>query len=288
MNTSTGPSLRRLDAGDVRDAGASSQDVPGARRQGAAPGGKVGRAGVPLARLFRVELRKLLDTRAGRWLAGVTALIAVLVVAAVLIWGESSDLAFAELIPLAMLPLGSLLPVLGILTATAEWSQRTGMVTFVLEPHRGRVVAAKVAAAAVLGLGVVGTAFAGAAVLYLGVVVTRGLAADWSVPGDVVGGVALAMVVVLVQGVAFGLLFLNTPLAIVVSLVLPTAFSLIGGLASGFAEVARWLDLSTVIEPLLAGAMTSADWAHLGTASVVWVGLPLGVGTWRVLTAEIA
>ena len=39
--------------------------------------------------------------------------------------------------------MGILLPVLGILLVTSEWSQRTAMVTFTLEPSRSRVIAAK-------------------------------------------------------------------------------------------------------------------------------------------------
>ena len=39
--------------------------------------------------------------------------------------------------------LGYFLPVLLILMVTSEWSQRTGLTTFTLEPHRGRVVGAK-------------------------------------------------------------------------------------------------------------------------------------------------
>ena len=36
-----------------------------------------------------------------------------------------------------------LLPVLGIMSVTSEWSQRTAMVTFTLEPSRSRFLAAK-------------------------------------------------------------------------------------------------------------------------------------------------
>ncbi|MGL5850118.1 MAG: ABC transporter permease [Phycicoccus sp.] len=250
--------------------------------------GQAERAGVPSARLFRVELRKLLDTRAGRWLAGSTALVSVLAVAAFLVWGDNDEATFEGLLGLAVLPLVVLLPILGIMSATAEWSQRTGMVTFALEPHRGRVVAAKLAAAAVLALGVVATAVAGTALAHLVAGAFLDLPGDWSVPGAVVGGIALAMVVYLVQGVAFGLVFLNTPLAIVLSLVLPTAFTIVGALVSGFKRVATWLDLSRATEPLLGGSMGGQDWAHLGTASLLWLGLPLTVGTWRVMTREVA
>ena len=47
---------------------------------------------------------------------------------------------------------GFLLPVLGIMLVTSEWSQRTAMVTFTLEAHRGRVVTAKLVAGLLLAL----------------------------------------------------------------------------------------------------------------------------------------
>ncbi|MGL5816520.1 MAG: ABC transporter permease [Phycicoccus sp.] len=240
-----------------------------------------------MTRLFRVELRKLVDTRAGRWLTLATSLVSVLFVVAFLVWGETVEATAGALLTIAVLPLATLLPILGAMAATAEWSQRTGMVTFVLEPRRGRVVAAKIAASMVLGLRVVIQAAAGVYLTRLVAGAFLDLPGDWFVPGDVVGGIALAMVIFLVQGVAFGLLLLNTPAAIVALLVLPTAFTIAGGVIGGFRRVAEWLDLSRVTEPLLTGAMTSSDWAHLGTASLLWIGLPLGVGTWRVLTKEI-
>ncbi|MGL4177759.1 MAG: hypothetical protein ACRCSN_17005 [Dermatophilaceae bacterium] len=52
--------------------------------------------------------------------------------------------------------------------------------------------------------------------------------------------------------------------------------------------VAEWLDLSRATEPLLAGSMAGQNWAQLGTASLVWLGVPLAVGTWRVMTMEVA
>lgn len=247
-----------------------------------------GRPGVPFVRLLRVELRKAVDTRAGRWLLGVTGGLAVVVVVAFLVWGSAVDTSFASLLGLATLPLAVLLPVLGIMTATAEWSQRTGLVTFALEPHRGRVVAAKVSAAVVLGLVVVALSAVAVAVAHLVGSGLRGQETDWGMPTGVALGLVLAMVLYLVQGVAFGLLLLNTPLAIAGSFVLPVALGIVSGLGEGVARVTAWLDLSRVTEPLLAGTMDGQDWAHLGTASLVWLGLPLALGTWRVLRKEIA
>ncbi|MBM6401330.1 ABC transporter permease [Phycicoccus sonneratiae] len=247
-----------------------------------------GRPGVPFGRLLRVELRKLLDTRAGRWLGIVTAGIAVVAVVAFLVWGEAADATYAGLLGIATLPLVMLLPILGIMTATAEWSQRTGLVTFALEPHRGRVVLAKLVAAVVLGLGVVAAAALAVALAHLVGSGARDLPTAWEVPAATALGLVLALTIYLVQGVAFGLVFLNTPVAIVASLLLPTVFSIVTSLVDGFEKVAAWLDLSLVTEPLTEGTMAGQDWAHLATAALVWIGVPLGVGTWRVLTKEIA
>ena len=40
-----------------------------------------------------------------------------------------------------------ILPIIAILSVTSEWSQRTGLTTFTLVPHRGRVMLAKALAA---------------------------------------------------------------------------------------------------------------------------------------------
>ncbi len=265
----------------------ATQTPAPARTERTAPA-DTGRPGVPFARLLRVELRKAVDTRAGFWLLVVTGALAVLVVVAFLIWGSADDTSFSSLLSLSTLPLAVLLPILGIMTATAEWSQRTGLVTFALEPHRGRVVLAKTSAAVVLGLVVVAASAVAVALAHLVGSGLRDQPSDFGMPAAVVLGLVLAMVVYLVQGVAFGLVFLNTPLAIAASFALPIAFSIVGGLNEGLYRFTEWVDLSRVTDPLLSGEMAGADWAHFGTAALLWIGLPLGIGTWRVLTKEIA
>ena len=67
--------------------------------------------------------------------------------------GDETDHSFRELLSAAVQPAAILLPVAGILLVTQEWSQRTGLITFALVPDRRRVVAAKLGAGVVLGLG---------------------------------------------------------------------------------------------------------------------------------------
>lgn len=85
-----------------------------------------------LRRLVLVELRKSADTRAGRWLLGTLAAIAIAGVVLLLIFGKAGDQDFGGFVFTAQLPLGLLLPVLGILSMTSEWSQRTALATFAL------------------------------------------------------------------------------------------------------------------------------------------------------------
>jgi ABC-2 type transport system permease protein len=240
-----------------------------------------GRPGVPFARTLQAEVRKMVDTRAGRWMVIAMAALTVLILASFVLWGPADDASFANLLQVSTLPLAILLPVIGIMAATAEWTQRTGLVTFTLEPRRGRVVLAKALGALALGLVVLAVAFAAAAVANL-----AGGGA-WDLDAAAGGGLTLALLVYVLQGVAFGLLFLNTPVAIVLVLVLPTAWSIVTQVFSSLSDVGAWLDLDQVTRPLFAGEMAGQDWAQLGTAVGLWVLLPLAVGTWRVLTREV-
>ena len=55
----------------------------------------------------------------------------------------------------ANIPMNILLPVLGIMSVTSEWSQRTAMVTFTLEPSRSRFLAAKFVGTLIVALAAV-------------------------------------------------------------------------------------------------------------------------------------
>ena len=250
-------------------------DVPAASALPGAPG-------VPFGRTLQAELRKMVDTRAGRWMVIVMAAAAVLILAGFVIWGPAEDASFSSLVGLATLPLAMLLPIIGVMAATAEWSQRTGLVTFVLEPRRGRVVLAKTLAALGLAVVVLIPAVAASAVANL-----AGGTGEWDLTAAAAGGTLLALLVYVLQGVAFGLLFLNTPVAIVSVLVLPTVWSIATLAISALEQAGTWLNLDTVTRPLFEGDMVGQDWAHLVTAAAAWVLLPLAIGTYRVIHREV-
>src|SRR5215217_4276045 len=103
-----------------------------------------------VGRLVAVELRKIVDTRAGFWMQVATVTLTVIVVIARLATGEAADHTFASVLTVGIKPAAVLLPIAGILLVTSEWSQRTGMITFALVPLRSRVVGAKLVASLVL------------------------------------------------------------------------------------------------------------------------------------------
>lgn len=236
---------------------------------------------IPFARLVGVEVRKMVDTRAGMWMLITMAAISFVVCGVLIAVGEGDDISMATFLGFITMPMLVLLPIMGIMSATQEWSQRTGLATFSLVPRRGRVIAAKVAASLVLSL--VLLAAAGVAAT-LGTLLGGG---EFTLTGVSLAGVVLAGLLYTMQGVAFGAAFLNTPFAIVSSLVLPTVWTVLTAMSERMSDVARWLDLQLVTGPLTEGTMTGENWGQLATAAAVWVGLPMAIGTYRILTREV-
>ena len=98
---------------------------------------------VPMGRLAKVELRKALDTRAGRWFT-ISILALVLIVQVIYAFAAPDDAQdYGDFLSVAGGVLGYFMPILIIMLVTSEASQRNGLVTFTLEPRRSRVVVAK-------------------------------------------------------------------------------------------------------------------------------------------------
>lgn len=247
-----------------------------------------GAPGVPFARLLRVELRKQVDTRASAWLLGVIALVNIGLSALVLVASEPQALTWQELTVASSIGQLLLLPLIGILAATSEWSQRTALTTFVLEPRRTRVNLAKLVAAVVLGLGIMVVTTAAAALLNLVGMLLRDGDGSWALDPGMVAGTTIALVVFVVLGVAFGLVLLSTPVAVVAFLVLPTLGSVLPMLAPALQGPAEWLDVNRTTVPLMEGTMAADDWPRLAVSVAVWVVVPLVLGLWRTARRDIA
>ena len=244
---------------------------------------------VPFTRLVTVELRKMADTRAGLWLLGLIVAITAAIMLIFFFVADTPERVFTNFIGIAATPQGFLLPVLGILLVTSEWGQRTAMVTFALEPSRPRVILAKVVAALLLGL----AAFVAALVIATLCTLVGGADDGFRDLSLSVFLLFLALqLLTVLQGLAYGLIFLNTPAAIVTFFVLPIASSIVFSLVPALRDSAPWLDLSTAQQPLFnaGGAgfeLTGEQYAHLGTTSLIWIVLPFVAGWIRVMRTEL-
>jgi len=235
--------------------------------------------------LLRVELRKFFDTRASRWLLIAIALITAAIVVIFFLAADTRDRTFANFINAAGGLQSYLLPVLGIMLVTSEWTQRTALTTFTLVPSRSQVIFAKVVASVLVGIGAVllafvvagiGTALGGADQAWTGIGV------------DDLAKFGLLETLGVLEGLAFGLLFLNSAAAIVTYLVLPIAFSIVANVWGALSKAAPWIDLGTAQTPFQVGdSVSGTEWAHLASASAIWVLLPFVLGLVRVLRAEV-
>jgi ABC-2 type transport system permease protein len=241
---------------------------------------------ISMWRLTRVELRKMANTRSGKWLLIGIAVVTLAVIVAFYASAEPDQRTFFNFLSAANGPQGFLLPVLGILLVTSEWSQRTALVSFTLTPVRGRVLGAKFLAALTAGM----AAIVVAVLLASLATVLGGSENAWANVGiDDLGKVVDLQVTGVIQGLAFGLLFLNSSAAIVSYFVLPSALSIVGTLWDGLHQVQPWIDLWAAQDPLFRGGgdLTGEQWAQSVTSTLIWVVLPLTIGLFRVLRAEV-
>jgi len=238
-----------------------------------------------LTRLSAVELRKMVDTRAGFWLlVGIVLLTIVLVVARV--FSKNGDHSLTGLFVDPLQAPSTFLPVIGILLVSSEWSQRTALVTFSLVPRRLRVLSAKM--------------FAGIALSLLAFCLTVVMAAIavpfashparsdiWALPAWLVGQQLLLLVTSMVMGIAFGAAFLSSAPAIVLYFVLPIGFMALFHV-SWLEFIARWFDASRTLTPMADHALSGTEWAHAGATLAIWLVVPLTIGAWRIARGDVS
>ncbi|MEV4011538.1 hypothetical protein AB0J35_13635 [Nonomuraea angiospora] len=248
---------------------------------------ETGTGRIPFGRLLRAETRKLFDTRSSMITTGVLAVLAVALVTgrAVVLTGPPKLFTLAGS---AAIALGILLPVLAVLTVTSEWSHRTALTTFTLEPRRARVLAAKCLPA--LGAAVVACLFALVAAVPATAVAAavRGVEASWYVAPQTVLGWIAVMVLMTAQGLAMGLLLLNAPAAIVICMTGTALWSFVAQLGGAGETLAAWLDLNATTNPLMGGAWAWETAARLATSVLAWIVIPGGLGVLRVVRKDVS
>lgn len=239
-----------------------------------------------LTRLTRVELRKMLDTRAGLWLPVAIAVITLIVVVVSALVHGSRDATIAHLFDNSVQPGAFLLPVMGILLVCGEWTQRTTLTTFTLIPDRGRVLVAKLAASIVLACAAFVVCLACSVVFAELLSNAPGGAGGISV--TVLAQGLLFLAVSMVIGVGFGAAILISAPAIVTYLLLPTIWGALASSIHALATLDHWLDIGTTLGPLSRHAFSATQWAHAGTTLALWMLVPLAIGWWRFRTRDVS
>ncbi len=238
---------------------------------------------IPFGTLVRAELRKTVDVRAARWLLFAAALLAAGAEAVPLVFPHNVTQDRASYLTWAALGVSRLLPLVLLMAMTAEWSQRTAMTTFTLEPRRGRVLAAKATAGLIISV------IAGLFALLAGTVAVlaashagRPVADGWN--WSQLAGFALFIVLTSAVGMAVGAALHNTAAAIVTYFVLAGLFSLL--MIPALEKAGEWINTGQTFGWMLAG-----DWsghvAQIAVSAALWIALPLAVGAVRTVRREV-
>jgi ABC-2 type transport system permease protein len=265
--------------------------VPPASTTEAAPVRRSARA-IPTARLVRVELRKMFDTRSGFWMLVSIGVLSVIAAASVLVFAPDRDVTYGTFTRAIGFPMSVILPMIAILGVTSEWSQRSGLTTFTLLPSRARVIGAKAMATVLVGVGSVAVAFAVGAVGNVAGSSLAGVDTVWDVSLSTAPQILLGNLVGMAIGFTLGVVMRASAPAIVgyfvVSLVMPGILELLALVREWFLDVQPWIDWNYTQVQLFDGATnTGEEWAMLGSTTTIWIVVPLVVGLLSLRRAEV-
>jgi len=234
-----------------------------------------------VTRLTKVELRKAVDTRAGFWLLLLVALSAIALVTLVLAVGKAPDQTLESMFGDSIQVVSILLPIVGLLLVTSEWSQRTALTTFTLVPERWRVIVAKLLAGC--GLAVL-TVLLCLLVSALGAQIS-GQSSHLALAA--LGKGTLYELISMLGALALGLLLMHSALAIVTYFVLPTIVGIVVEVIKALHEPSVWFDPGKATTELAEGTIAGKGWAHLASVVAIWVVLPLVLGFLRLRRHEL-
>jgi ABC-type transport system involved in multi-copper enzyme maturation permease subunit len=238
-----------------------------------------------LARLTKVELRKMVNTRSGFWLLLAVVALTVVAVLITALFAHEDQRTFRHILSNGLQPAGILLPVVGILLVTSEWSQRTALVSFALVPHRTRLLTAKVLAGVVLALAA--TALGLVVAVFGTAIASTDVQHVWSLPLSLLLQDVVYVVTAMVIGIGFGAALQASAPGIVLYFVLPIAFAAIGSIHALTGAI-EWINTAEALEPLTTEVMSGHQWAQGLVALALWIGLPMAVGLWRLTQRDLA
>src|SRR4051812_29916782 len=230
---------------------------------------------IPLGRITGTELRKMLDTRSGFWLLASTGLLALLATSMVILFARHEELTYSSFTAAIGIPMTIVLPIIAILSVTSEWSQRSGLTTFTLVPHRGRILAGKALSCLGVALLTIPTAFGTGAVGNLVGTAVAGVEPVWDLTPRDLGTIALAEVLSLLVGFMLGVVIRASSGAIVAyflyAFVLPSLSMLLAASQHWYHDLQPWVDFDHNQKALLNGTMDTQSWGHLVLTAALWL-----------------
>jgi ABC-2 type transport system permease protein len=250
-------------------------------------------APIPLTRITRVELRKMFDTRSGFWLIASIAITSALAAIGVILWAPEAELTYSTFATAIRFPVIIILPLIAILAVTSEWSQRTGLSTFTLVPHRRRIIAAKAISSVIIAIAAMALAFAVGALGNLAGAAITDAPLVWDVTVTQCLYYVLGMVLSLLIGFMLGVLIRSSTGAIVAYFILtfavPTVFGLLAESQEWFRTLQPWVDIQFAQAGLFVfeHSLTGTEWAHIVVTGATWLLLPLLVGLGLVMRSEV-
>ncbi len=237
---------------------------------------------IPFPRLVRVEWTKATDTRASRWLLVLVALSTAGMMLAPILAPARFDQTYTGYLDVASIAQVILVPVVGILMLTGEWSHRSVITTFTQEPRRIRVVSAKVTAALMLGSGA--AVFGGVATAAgVGLASASGRTLEGTLSVGDITGYLLYLLLNMLGGVAIGALLQSSATAIAAYFALNITIALLG---TASTLIGDWIDTATTWTWVL-----YTDWGghvpQVAVSTLVWVVIPLAAGAVRTLRRDV-
>ncbi len=208
-----------------------------------------------------------------------------------LAFASDSDLTYDNFAGAIGVPMTILLPVVAILAVTGEWSQRAGLTTFTLVPHRGRVIRAKFAVTIAIGVASMALALGVGAIGNIVGTSLMGVDTVWDLSFTSILYIVGADLIGMTVGFMLGVLTRNSAGAIVAYFsywfVVPTLSMVLAANQAWFEKAQPWVDFNYNQGKLYDGGFSAQDWTQLAVTGVVWLGLPLAFGLWRVMRAEV-
>ena len=246
---------------------------------------------VPLSRVINVELRKMFDTRSGFWLMASIVITALLTTIGTIAFAPDADLTYYTFAKAIGFPMTVVLPMIAILSITGEWSQRSGLTTFTLIPHRNRVIAAKAVSSVAVAIASMLFAFVIGAIGNLVGAAIAGTDLVWDVSIGEGMNIVLGSLLCLLTGTMLGMLIRSSAGALVAyfvySLLLPTVSGILASSQEWFRDLQPWVDLNFAQAALFEGTLSAEQWANLAVTASIWLVLPAILGLRLVMRSEV-